>query len=152
MPLTDSYVTVARYIETLLVNNKTTLGLQDVFYGDQERIPRTPAAVVEPGGKQRTLNGAPRRTQVDITAYVIIYHYNLKNIETLREDNDRLAEQIEATIHQDAQMKDGTGNMQVVDSMVTAVESGFQPKGNSLFRASRLTIEARSQAQLPSSL
>lgn len=144
MPLTDSMVVVSKYIETVLTNANGTLLLADIFYGDQERIPRTPAACVEPGEKRRQLNGMPRKTQVDMTVYIIVYHYRISSLEEVREDNDELAELIETAVHVDAQLG---GN--VVDSMVTSIESGYQVKGKSLFRASRLTIEARSQALLP---
>lgn len=147
--LTDSYVTVAQAVNSILVANRTTLGLQDVFYGDQNRIPRTPAACVEPGGKSRTLNGMPRRTDLTLTAYVLVYHFRLATAEAVRLENDTLAEDIEAFLHIDAQLKDTEGEAVVIDSMVTSIESGYQMKANSLFRASRLTFEARSQIQLP---
>jgi hypothetical protein len=142
--LTDSLVTVSKYIETMLSSNAVALNLEDVFYGDQQRIPRTPAACVESGEKRRTLKGAPRMTLVDITTYIIVYHYKLKSVQEIREDNDLLAEAIETLVHSDCKL-----GGYVIDSMVTSVESGYQMKGNSLFRASRLTIEARSQVLLP---
>jgi hypothetical protein len=142
--LTDSLVTVSKYIETMLSSNAVALNLEDVFYGDQQRIPRTPAACVESGEKRRALKGAPRMTLVDITTYVIVYHYKLKSVQEIREDNDLLAEAIETLVHSDCKL-----GGYVIDSMVTSVESGYQMKGNSLFRASRLTIEARSQVLLP---
>jgi hypothetical protein len=142
--LTDSLVTVSKYIETMLSTNAVALNLDDVFYGDQQRIPRTPAACVESGEKRRTLKGAPRMTLVDITTYIIVYHYKLKSVQEIREDNDLLAEAIETLVHSDCKL-----GGYVIDSMVTSVESGYQMKGNSLFRASRLTIEARSQVLLP---
>jgi hypothetical protein len=142
--LTDSLVTVSKYIETMLSTNAVALNLEDVFYGDQQRIPRTPAACVESGEKRRTLKGAPRMTLVDITTYIIVYHYKLKSVQEIREDNDLLAEAIETLVHSDCKL-----GGYVIDSMVTSVESGYQMKGNSLFRASRLTIEARSQVLLP---
>jgi hypothetical protein len=142
--LTDSLVTVSKYIETMLSTNAVALNLEDVFYGDQQRIPRTPAACVESGEKRRALKGAPRMTLVDITTYIIVYHYKLKSVQEIREDNDLLAEAIETLVHSDCKL-----GGYVIDSMVTSVESGYQMKGNSLFRASRLTIEARSQVLLP---
>lgn len=142
--LTDSLLTVSKYIETMLTTNQGPLGLQDVFFGDQTRIPRTPAACVEPGDKNRTLNGIPRRTQVDFTIYIILYLYRVKDAEAVREESDLVAEAIETLIHTDARL-----GGHVIDSIVTSVESGYQQKGNSLFRASRLTIGARSQVQLP---
>lgn len=142
--LTDSLVTVAKYIEAMLTAQQVALNVKDVFFGDQERIPRTPAICVEPGDKKREYNGAPRRTQVDFTVYVIVYHYRIKDTQSIREENDLLSEAIETQIHMDCRL-----GGYVVNSLVTSVESGYQVKGNSLFRASRLTIGARSQVQLP---
>lgn len=142
--LTDSLLTVAKHIESILVAQQLALNVKDIFFGDQERIPRTPAVCVEPGEKRREYNGAPRRTQVDLTVYLIVYHYRIKDTQSIREENDLLAEAIETLIHTDCRL-----GGYVVNSLVTSVESGYQVKGNSLFRASRLTVEARSQVQLP---
>lgn len=150
MALIDSYVSLAQIVETILNTNKVALGLQSIYFGDQERIPYTPCACVEPGGKERRLTGMPRRTEVTLTCYIIVYLYNLASPEDVREDADGKAEQIEAVLHADAQLRDASLEPRVIDSMVTSVDSGYQPKRNSLYRASRLTFEARSQVLLPS--
>lgn len=152
MPYIDSYTEFARITKNLLEANKVALGLQVVYFGDQERIPITPAACVEPGGKRRALNGMPRRTQVTLTCHVLVYHYNLKSPQEIREDVDDQAELIESFLHMDAQLRDVSSIPRVVDSMVTDIDSGYSTKSrNSLFRTSRLTFEATSQVLLPSS-
>jgi hypothetical protein len=147
MPLTNQLKPVADFLEALLETNKGALGLQDVFYGDQNRIPRTPTACVDPGEKRRQLNGAPRRTQLDIVIYILVYHNAVTNVEVLAKTNDKLSEDIETVIHVDAQM----GGL-LIDSMVTNIEFGYASRGKTLYRVSRLTVEGRSQAQLPSSV
>jgi hypothetical protein len=147
MPLTNQLKPVADFLEALLETNKGALGLQDVFYGDQNRIPRTPTACVDPGEKRRQLNGAPRRTQLDIVIYILVYHNAVTNVEVLAKTNDKLSEDIENVIHLDAQM----GGL-LIDSMVTNIEFGYASRGKTLYRVSRLTVEGRSQAQLPSSV
>lgn len=149
MTYTDSMTVIAKHLEKLLGDNKEDLGIYDIFYGDQDRIPHTPTVCVEPGDKRRELNGAPRRTSVIITTYLLVYHNPVKSVAQIREEDDLLAESVESLIHQDAQMKDSGGNDQVIDSLVTVIESGYQVKANTLFRASRMTIEVRSQVQLP---
>lgn len=152
MTYTSSIPVLCGFLKDKLEANQVALGLIDIYYGDQARIPRTPAACVEPGGKDRTLNGAPRRTQVDVTIYILVYHAPLQSAETTREQDDLIAEAIETLIHADNYFKDLT-NMadpdQVIDSMVRRIESGYQMRANTMFRASRLTIEARVQEQLP---
>lgn len=149
MPLTNSYLYVAKDVQARLEVAKTDLGLADIFYGDQDRIPRTPTVCVEPGSKNRDLNGHPRRTEVRFTTYLIVYHYMVRSTEEIREANDDLAEDIETLLHLDAQLRDSEGEPTVIDSIVSSIESGYQQKRNSLFRASRLTFEARSQIHLP---
>jgi hypothetical protein len=147
MPLTESNVVINQYLTGLLETNKVALTLSDVYYGDQQKIPRTPTACVEPGEKRRELNGMPRRTEVIFENYILIYYNKVGTFEENRVADDLLAEAIETLVHTDAEMGGLT-----IDSMVTRIESGFQLKSNTLFRAARLTVEARSQVQLPSSV
>lgn len=149
MVLIDSYVSLAQIVEQKLTDNKTALGLKGIFYGDQRRIPYTPAACVEPMGKNRELQGLPRRTAVVLSCGIIVYLYNLGSPEDVRLADDEMAESIETILHQDPQLVDSNGDQQVIDSMVTSIESGYQQNGNSLFRAARLTFEAHSIVQLP---
>jgi hypothetical protein len=152
MPLTNKLAPIADYLETLLKANAASLGIANltdgtpaVFYGDQNRIPVTPSACVDPGEKRRELNGAPRRTAMVITVYILVYHNRVTDIEVVAKQADALTENIETTVHTDADM----GGL-VIDSLVTSIEFGYQTRGKTLYRVSRLTVEARSQAQLPS--
>lgn len=131
------------YVVTLLLNHPE-LGLQDVFYGDQDFLPRNPAVCVEPNRKTQELNGAPRRTLIDLSVYVIIYVSATKDAQTNRRDADMLGEAIEDVLHTDAQC-----GGRVVHSLVTENASGWATKGGTPIRASRLTFDATSQAQLP---
>jgi hypothetical protein len=154
MPLTDSLKVFSEYLESLLNTNGGPLGLATqpdgtpaVYYGDQSRIPVTPTACVDPGEKRQTLNGAPRRVEINFTTYILLYHNPVKGVETLTKESDAIAEAIEDVIHTDAQM----GGI-VVHSLVSVIEYGYQTRGNTLYRVSRLTVEGRSQVQLPSSV
>jgi hypothetical protein len=149
MALHDSYAELAKDVHSRLEAGAVALGLAAVYYGDQDRIPVTPAVTVEPNGKDRRLNGLPRRTEVTLSCFIFVYHYRLDSPETIRSDNDELTEAVEAFLHQDAPLRDSLGQGTVIDSMVTSIESGVMAKRNTLFRASRLTFEARSQMQLP---
>jgi len=64
-----------------------------------------------------------------------------------REQDDQVAEAVEDLIHQDATM----GGL-VIDSLVSNIEYGYAVRSNSLFRTARLTVTARDQVQLPSSM
>ena len=120
------------------------LGLLDVFYGDQDFLPRNPAACVEPNRKAQQLKGAPRRTNVDLSVFVILYISAISDTQKNRRDADVLSEAVEVVLHLDAQCA-----QQVIHSLVTSNESGWATKSGTPIRASRLTFEATSQDQLP---
>jgi len=148
----DSYADMARFLEALLKNNAGALGIANlpngtpsVFYGDQQNIPVTPTACIDPGGKRRELNGAPRKTDVTLYNYIIVYRYELGSVSDQQEDADDLIEDIEALIHQDAFMSNS-----VLHSMVVGIDSGYLQRRNALYRSSRLTVEATVTKQLPS--
>ena len=144
--MTDSYHTVAKKLQDIVVTEATSLGVNadDVYYGDQNNIPRCPSVCIDPGEKRRESNGAPRRVMTTMTNYIIVYHNQVASMQEVREDSDKLGEKVEALIHADATL----GGI-VIDSMVTGIESGYLQRDRSLFRASRLTVEARDQVQLP---
>jgi hypothetical protein len=68
------------------------------------------------------------------------------SMQDVRQSDDELAENLETLIHQDAQM----GGL-VISSLVTSIESGYLMRNKAMFRASRITVDATSQEQLPSS-
>jgi hypothetical protein len=137
-------VEMGTYLQNLIESNKASLGVQDVYYGDQANIPRTPTVCMEPGEKTRSPNGVPRRTLVTITNYLIVYHSEVASMQTVRLEDDQLAEAIETLVHTDATM----GGL-VIDSLVASVESGYLQRARAMFRASRLTVSATVQEQLP---
>jgi hypothetical protein len=141
---TGSLVDVTDYIYDLLTANKTGLGVQDVWYGDQKKLPKTPALCVEPGTKERQLVGAPRQAQVILKVYVIAYSTSVRDEQVNRLEADEIAEGVENLLHSDAQM----GGL-VVHSMVTAFESGYVVRGAGLVRACRVTFSMLSKTLLP---
>lgn len=143
MSLTAKVTDFADYLFTTLNSNKEELGVVDVFYGDQDRIPRTPTICVEPDEVNRVLNGVPRRVSVNLRAFLICYHSEVRSPQSNRRDADLLAEAVEETLHQDATL----GGL-VIHSFATSVQSGYATKNNAVFRASRITFEGTSQQVL----
>jgi hypothetical protein len=143
---TDSVFTYADYIFQLLDDRKATLGVQDVWFGDDvsSKLPRTPAITVEGGTKTREYNGAPRRSMNTMDLYVMIYHDKIVDVQENARNALRRAEAVEAVLHEDAQLQG-----LVIDSMVISNEPGIADRGGSLMSASRLTLRARSQTLLP---
>jgi hypothetical protein len=133
------------YFQNLIQAQKTPLGLGgDVAYGDQERIPFVPFVCIEPGTVRITPNGTQRRNMVEILTHVIVYHGEVRSVQTNLREADELAEAIRVLCNSDP-----TCGGLSIDCYVREVEPGYQKRGNSLFRASMLTIEARQQELLP---
>jgi hypothetical protein len=142
--LTASLVVISDYLFNLLDVNKEDLGLEAVFYGDQEKFPVTPAACIEPDEKPRELKSAQRMTRVEFNVYVLLYYGKIESPQTNRRDSDILAERVEALIHSKRSL-DGL----VIHGMITSLTSGYVVRDGSLLRASRLTYNAQSQELLP---
>jgi hypothetical protein len=122
------------------------LGIEEsaIFYGDQERIPISPAVCVEPGEKKVELYGAGRMTEVNFVVYILTYHSELRDLESNRRDADRLAETITDLLNADA----GFFGL-AIHCFVSNVSSGYATKTNNTLRASRITFELKSQERLP---
>jgi hypothetical protein len=144
MALTASISELARYTTDRFQNNLAALGLEAAYYGDQDKLPVTPVVCIEPSDKSRALNGAPRRTLVEIDLYVLLYLTKVQSPQLNREQCDQLAEAVEAFLHADNNM-----GGRAIHSLVTRIESGFVNKANTLVRASRLTYTITSQQMLP---
>jgi hypothetical protein len=144
MTLTASLAQVSEALFTKFETNKASLGIEAVYYGDQNRLPVTPALCVEPDAKQNTLKSALRVIAIEFKVYILIYHSSVTSPQDNRRAADALAEATETLIHADRTL----GGL-VTHCMVDEVASGYVTKNNSLMRASRLSFSAISQNQLP---
>lgn len=144
MTLATTIPEVAEYLFDKLETNKEALGIQQVFYGDQNRLPVTPAACIEPGSKKNTLKSAFRVVSIDFEVYILLYHSSVTSPQDNRRAADAMAEAVEVLIHADKDL----GGL-VIHCMIDEVASGYVSKGSTLMRASRLTFSALSQNQLP---
>lgn len=146
MALTDSLVELTQFVYDKLTLAKNDLAVTDVFYGDQDRIPRSPVLCVEPFNLRRELTSATRRTTNTFLIYVLSYHSEVRSPQSNRKDSDMLAEAVATVLHADPTM----GSL-VTHSYVIEMVSGYQVKSNQMFRANRLTLEAINKTQLPPS-
>jgi len=142
--LSDSLVKFTQFLHDLVQTNMVTLGVQAVFFGDQTKIAVTPTVCVESDHKTRTINGQPRRTDNQLSAFILVYHSKVQDTQITRKEADVLAEAIETLVHQDARM----GGL-VIHSLVTEIQSGLSDRAQQMFRSSRLTVQGLSQSQLP---
>lgn len=145
-PLTNSPVVLADFLTALLEANEEDLGIAEdsIYYGDQEKIPKSPTVCVEPDMTTRTLDGAPRRAFMIIRIYIFIYHGEVRDPQYNRRDSDLLAEKVSRLIHENPYM-----GGKVIDSMITEAQSGYSTKQNSLMRSHRLQLECRTYDYLP---
>jgi hypothetical protein len=105
MPYGESRISVITdTIINLLTVNQDSLGLQGVFLGDQNLIPKTPTVCVIPGNKQREFGGAPLRTNVDFVVWLMVYQEKLQDTQQNLRESMSLAESIEALLHVDISM------------------------------------------------
>jgi hypothetical protein len=143
--LTSSSYEFAHAIKDALDADKTTLGLQAVYYGEQNKIPVTPVAMVDPGPLNRQLQGAPYRTPITMQVFVLVLNNKIEDKETMFQDTDQLVANVDAFLN--GQTYGGI----VIFSFVSDIEPGYSQRGAALYRATRLTITAQSLQQLTKS-
>ncbi len=120
-----------------LLKGDASLGLKDVYYGDQTGIPRTPAATVELGDKAREYNQTGLFTNVLVTLSIIVYHGLLADVQRIKKELDQFVQAVEDKLH-----VDNTLGGLVISGIVTAVEPGTAVVGNAQFYAHRMSWEA----------
>jgi hypothetical protein len=127
-----------------------TLDIATVYYGDQDRFPATPSVCVEPGDKNRTLQGAPNMTQNDFEMFILVYHNKVQGNQNTRKEVDDLAYSIEQFMHQDLQLTNGNpSDPYMIHGFVATSESGYAFKAGTLYRVVRLTWRGRNKTSLP---
>lgn len=149
MTLSASLADITQALVDKLTADATTLGLKGVFYGDQDKLPATPIVCVEPDNKDVMSYSPFRKTEIEITVYIIVYHSAIESPQQNRKDADAMAEAIETFLNADKNLKRTDHTDRVIHCYIKHVASGYAKKGNSVVRASRLTFSARTQDQLP---
>lgn len=133
MPLSDQPSVVNQFIVDLL-KGEPLLQLEDVFFGDQQLIPKTPSVAVEPGPMARELTGLPFRTDNTFTVFLIIYHSKVQGSQITRKECLEYAEAIMALLHTNKTMGDN-----VIHGYVTSIDPGYATRGGTLMMSTRLT-------------
>lgn len=135
---TKSTQVIVRYQVDLLRAHQAELGLKEVYYGDQEKIPDFPSVGVEGFPKQRRIIGT-HQFEVTLRTGIYLYHGALQASYTTKEEADLLVEAIEDTLHADYTL-DGL----VVFGYVTRTAPGFAMK-DVMVRTVRLEWESTSR-------
>lgn len=146
MALTDKATVVAKAIEELLLANKDSLGLDQVYYGDQLNFPNAKCAAVRVGRKTRERAGVagPGGRMMNYMPVIInVYNSTVTDEANGRYVVDQLAEAIEDLLHQDITLGGVT-----LDGFVSESDPDPIFRQGSMFRTVQLTYLARSKTNL----
>lgn len=144
MVSSDSSVLTQEVVDILA--GDASLGLMNVYYGDQAAIPFTPSVTVEAGTKQREHNQTGLQYTVTVPIYIMLYHGKAIDVSTLRKEADELTESIQNRLLQYRKLN-YSGTDLVTSSLVTSVEPGFGTRNNVQFFIHRLTLECMVREQ-----
>jgi hypothetical protein len=141
---TSSLVDVTDAIVTLLKGpTAASLGLKDVWYGDDDLIPNTPAINVTGNNKNTELAGTGHLVYTNHTVYLTVFHSRLDAPQVTRRESDLLAEEVEALLHSDPTL----GGL-IIFGYVSALETGVASRGQVIMRSSRLTWTGQTRTRL----
>lgn len=146
MAFTDKSSVVATAILNLLLANKDSLGLDQVYYGDQLNIPNAKCAAVRVGRKTRERAGVagPGGRMMNIMPVVInVYNSTVTDEANGRLVVDQIAEAIEDLLHLDITLGGIT-----LDGYVSEFDPDPVFRLGSMFKVVQLTYLARSKTNL----
>lgn len=120
-----------------------------VFYGDQDKLPQTPAVCIEAGTSSRALQGAPDTVLVDHECYILVYHSKVQSVELNKRESEAYAEAIVAFLDPNIQLRN-TSNADpiVIHGFCTGIDPGYSFKEGTLYSAVRITWNGKSKYRL----
>lgn len=145
MPQTDRIEVVTQAIVDLLKANNASLQNVldgDIYYGDQQKYPRTPAIGVESGSLIRELDGRGGKgvTLNTFQVFCLCYISKVQSVQVSRKEADDFAGDVADVLHSDITL----GGL-VIHGYVTRIEPGFSIRGGELMRAARVTWQGISK-------
>lgn len=145
-PPTDQDEVVAEFIFNLINDNKETLGVEDVLYGNHVMIPRSSAAVVTAMGHNRALAGvaAPGGVTMNTLIVMIDLHWSKVGDEsTQRREADAKGTILERKIHADT-----TCGGLIIHGFINQVDRGETVFNGSMFRTVRMLFNGTTKTYL----
>lgn len=138
-----SVVNQAHY--DLVNDHKLELGIADVWYGDQAKIPRTPAVCIEAGPMDREPAGVSGKglTENTFRIYHLIYVGKVQDVQVNLKQAQELAEALMDLLHGDMQF----GNL-VLYGYVRTIEPGFVRKADALLKVQRLLWQGMNKTRI----
>lgn len=145
MTLTDRFTPVTEKVFEIIDIAKTDLGIEDVYYGDQELLPRMPSVTVESGTYSRELAGMGGKgmTENMLNVFVMVYYGKVQDVQSNSREADALAEKLMDVLHTDVTL-DGL----VIHGHVATIEPGYATRRGVLMRSARITWQGLSKTQI----
>lgn len=142
---TDSLYQVSQEMISILEQEKSGLGIVDVWDGDQQLIPNYPALCVEAGGKARELVESALRADNRFTLYLMLYYSLItEDSQVIRSKALELSERVEFVLHNQY----STLNGKVIFGYVHEINPGYTQRKNGLTHVVRLTWSALTKTRL----
>jgi hypothetical protein len=143
-PPSDRLDVITLAVFDAVVAKKTDLSLQDVWFGEQNKIPRCPAVCVIGDTKTREARGAPRLVTNTFRVRCDLYVVKVGDVQDLHADALSLADDLEEVLHEDL-----TFGGIVIGSLVGSSEQGVVDRSGTNYRTARLTLELENRSMLP---
>lgn len=154
MTHTDRSTVLAKAIKATIEASKDELGIDSIFYGDQNNLPKATTVTIEPGVKNRDLEGvggvltsggnrSGGRTLNVMQVLINVYssQYGSESDQRLRVQE--LAEEIEHLLHQDTSV----GGI-IIHGFVETWDPGMVFKAGTMFRAVQMTFTGQTKTML----
>lgn len=143
MAHSDKVSVIGPMVEAYIKSRGNELGLRDVWYGDDDHIPETPAVLVTPGPKNREISATSHVTMTTFNFSLTLFHSRFTDPRITRQECDEKAEQLEEILHENRYLD---GNL--LHSYVSSMEFGVASRGNVLMKATRLSWVANSRTRI----
>jgi hypothetical protein len=148
-PLTDSTLVIANRFFDILDANKASLGIQDVWFGDQQLVPRVPALCVEPGTKRRVLQGVPDLTLNEIDTHFLLYHSPVADSQTSRRAAIAFAEAVETFLHENhLRLHAANGDQLTIHGFMAEMDPAYSFRPGTLHHAAVMTWTSTTKRRL----
>ena len=128
---------------TAAVSGVTVSSPDDIYYGDQDKFPRSPSICVEPGTLDRELMGVSFRTNNTITFFVFVYHARVQDNQATRKEAQQISEVVTTLLNNDPQLG---GN--AIHSYTSTNESGYVYRKETMYRTNRITFQVFTKTRL----
>lgn len=143
-------------IRDLIDNNRASLGVTVVYYGDQDIIGDVPACCVEPAQTNRAWDGAPYMTLNTIQVAIILYHTGGdEGIRGIQERADEVSDNIADLINLKSLPAQWGGDLLgglITSGQIITHEYGYKVRSDKKMRANRMVWEGTSKTKLVDSL